>query len=185
MFLMRIHSRRPFPIKVICSANSLRSLVWVITFFLAGVAHSGQEIERIRALVNDYKEWYQHRLIEKPTVEELQDHFEVGQAVFPNTINLPAIADAKRKWTPPKYTKGKPPNFPRELIFQLPADLDIAILIDEGGNPIDTFIINSSNEKFNDSVISALRSWQFKPALLDDLPCKSVLIAPIHFGPLK
>lgn len=142
---------------------------------------AGRDIESARAIANEYKEWYQNKLITAPTVEQLQDYFEVAQAIFPNTSNLPVIEDAKKQWTHPKLTNGKQVKFSSELRFYLPAELDVAILIDENGSPIDTFVINSSNEKFNDLVISTLRSWQFKPALLDNHPSKSVFLVPFHF----
>jgi TonB family protein len=162
--------------------KSLCLLVWIITFFATNLANAGQDIEKVREIANEYKEWYQNRLIEIPTVEELQDYFEVSQAIFPNSPNLPTIGDAKKQWTHPKFTKGKTIKYPSELRVYLPAEVDVAILIDESGAPIDTFIINSSNERFNDSVISAVRSWQFKPALIDHLPCKSVFLVPVQLG---
>lgn len=121
-------------------------------------AMAERDIESARAIANEYREWYQNKLITAPTVEQLQDYFEVAQAIFPNTSNLPVIEDAKKQWTHPKLTNGKQVKFPSELRFCLPAELDVAILIDENGSPIDTFVINSSNEKFNDLIISTIRS---------------------------
>ena len=156
-----------------------------IIFFIISISISSQaiaerDIGSARAIANEYKEWYENRLITAPTVEQLHDYFEVAQAIFPNTLNLPVQEDAKKQWTPPKLTVGKQVKFPNELRFYLPAELDVAILIDENGSPIDTFVINSSNEKFNDLVISNIRSWQFKAALLDGHPSKSVLLVPFH-----
>lgn len=157
-------------------------LILFLIFSIAGTANAGHDIEKIKKVVNDYRETYPQITMEKPSVEELEMLFDIAQLAFPNATNLPSVEDAKKEWIPPKFTKSKNPSVIRALRFKkLPADIQPAILIDESGSVVDAFIIASTNEELNDYALSVVRSWQFKPASIDNTPRKSVIFEPMHF----
>jgi protein TonB len=57
----------------------------------------------------------------------------------------------------------------------------VKILVDTDGKVLDTKLVQSSNEIFNEEAMAAVKQWAFKPAILNKKPVKFWYNAPIIF----
>ncbi|HSH87777.1 MAG TPA: TonB family protein [Methylophilus sp.] len=110
--------------------------------------------------------------------EEVRKHlFTKGHIIFPDATNLPTSEDINKKWVNAKLLKIAKPT----LSIGKSAYVEVAILIDESGSVADTYIIESSNDHLNAAAETAVRTWKFKPASVEDQTRKAVWIIPFIF----
>lgn len=122
--------------------------------------------------------------LEMPTNQEekLKKVFEEYKKLFPIATNLPNTEEAKKEFKPPKIISSSTPTYPDSLRRRgVEGEVYVALLKDEQGKVIDTFIVQSSNKNLNEAAVQSVMSWQFSSALVSDIPKKSVVIAPITF----
>jgi TonB family protein len=110
--------------------------------------------------------------------EEVRKYlFTKGNIIFPDATNLPRSGDIYKKWVDAKLLKfDRPPISVGKLGY-----VEIAILIDESGSVSDTYVIESSNDKLNQMADTSVRTWKFRPGLLDGKTSKTVWIIPFTF----
>lgn len=105
---------------------------------------------------------------------------------FPQAINLPGLEDVNKSFVSPRMTNSGTPSYPESLIRDgVTGTVFVALLIGENGLVIDTKIVKTTNEALNDSAIQSTKVIRFTPALLNNKPCRAVVIAPISFTPPK
>jgi TonB family protein len=150
-------------------------LILCISFPITVIAD--RDIESIMEIAQAYRE---QRINTGPfgVREEVRKHlFTKGNIIFPDATNLPTIEDANKKWVNAKLLKvNRPPQSSGKLAY-----VEIAILIDENGEVVDTYIIESSNDNYNAAAEANARSWKFKPASVDEQIRKTVWIIPFIF----
>ncbi len=74
------------------------------------------------------------------------------------------------------------PKYP-EIAYanRIEGQVVVAILVNTDGKVLDTKIVKSSNEIFNEEAVAAVKQWVFKPAIQNKKPVKFWYNAPIVF----
>ena len=75
----------------------------------------------------------------------------------------------------------KPQYPPIAYSNKIEGQVVVAILVDTDGKVLDTKVVKSSNEIFNEEAVAAVKQWTFKPAILNKKPVKFWYNAPIVF----
>lgn len=75
----------------------------------------------------------------------------------------------------------KPQYPPIAYSNKIEGQVVVAILVDTDGKVLDTKVVKSSNEIFNEEAVAAVKQWNFKPAILNKKPVKFWYNAPIVF----
>jgi TonB family protein len=152
-------------------------LILIIAFSFTSIAMAERDEESIREVAQAYREQRINTGSFGVRQEVRANLLAQGHTFFPDATNLPTLDDVHKKWTNAKLLKAWP-LIPKRGVL---GHVEVAILIDENGKVIDTYIIESTDEKFNASAETAVRSWEFKPALLDDKASKTVWIIPFDY----
>jgi len=82
----------------------------------------------------------------------------------------------------PAIIKQVKPQYP-PIAYQnkIEGQVVVGILVDTDGKVLDTKVVKSSNEIFNEEAVAAVRQWAFKPAILNKKPVKFWYNVPIVF----
>ncbi len=73
----------------------------------------------------------------------------------------------------PELVSGYAPTYPPGLLVAgVTGDATVIFTVDEGGSVVETSIESSTRPEFADAVLSAIRTWQFKPAMLRGKPVR-------------
>jgi len=108
--------------------------------------------------------------------------FEKQRARFPNATNLPGPEDAQKELKPVRQLSVGSVVYPAELRkARQEGRVKVALLIGENGDVVDTSIVESTNNNLNQAAILSMQDWKFSPMFLDNIPFKSVVIAPLEF----
>lgn len=155
-------------------------LMMLLGFILSNptVAEDKRNIDEHSNLENDVK---------KQEIELLPDinrilAFEKQRERFPKAINLPGPEDVQKELKPVRVLSAGPVVYPAELRKAgQEGRVKVALLISENGDVVDTAVVESTNNNLNQVAILSMQSWKFSPMLLDNIPFKSVVIAPLEF----
>lgn len=77
--------------------------------------------------------------------------------------------------------KARPQYPPLAYQNKIEGQVVVAILVNTDGKVLDTKVVKSSNEIFNEEAVAAVKRWNFKPAILNKKPVKFWYNAPIIF----
>jgi periplasmic protein TonB len=89
---------------------------------------------------------------------------------------------AQTKIDPPVAVRQVAPEYPEQLKDQHVMGLVVVkCTVDTQGNVIDPQIEKSSNEGFDQSALTAIKKWKFKPAQKDGAPVALKVSIPIKF----
>lgn len=61
------------------------------------------------------------------------------------------------------------------------ASVKVIFVVDESGKVVDWEIGESTNERFNESALAAIRQWTFKPGIKDGEPVKTRVYIPFEY----
>lgn len=61
----------------------------------------------------------------------------------------------------------------------------VAFIVDEQGRVRDPRVFESSNSKFDEAALAAIRKWTFHPGAVAGSPAKFIFVMPFHFMPLS
>lgn len=75
----------------------------------------------------------------------------------------------------------KPQYPPIAYSNKIEGQVVVAILVNTDGRVLDTKVVKSSNEIFNEEALAAVKQWSFKPAIYEKKPIKFWYNAPIIF----
>ncbi|HEU4436940.1 MAG TPA: TonB family protein, partial [candidate division Zixibacteria bacterium] len=75
----------------------------------------------------------------------------------------------------------KPQYPPIAYSNKIEGQVVVAILVDTDGKVLDTKVVKSSNEIFNEEAVAAVKQWSFKPAIYNKKPVKFWYNTPIVF----
>jgi TonB family protein len=116
------------------------------------------------------------------SADKLISLFEQQKKRFPNATNLPGPEDAQKELKQVRMISTGSVVYPAELRkARQEGRVTVALLIDENGDVVDTSVVDSTNNKLNRAAILSMRSWKFSPMFLDNVPFKTVVIAPMAF----
>jgi TonB family protein len=116
------------------------------------------------------------------SADKLISLFEQQKKRFPNATNLPGPEDAQKELKQVRMISTGFVVYPAELKkARQEGRVTVALLIDENGDVVDTSIVDSTNNKLNRAAILNMRSWKFSPMFLDNVPFKTVVVAPMEF----
>lgn len=82
---------------------------------------------------------------------------------------------------PAILNQAKPVYPPMARDNQIEGTVVVAVLVGTDGKVLDTKVVKSSNELFNDEAVAAAKQWTFKPAIQNKKPVKFWYNAPIIF----
>jgi protein TonB len=82
---------------------------------------------------------------------------------------------------PALITKIKPKYPEIAYTYKITGQVLVAILVGTDGRVLDTKVLKSSNEIFNEEAVTAVKQWVFKPAIRNKKPVKFWYNAPIAF----
>ena len=98
-------------------------------------------------------------------------------------IDIPGIEDFVEVDEEPAILEPKArPQYP-PLAYQnkIEGQVVVGILVNTDGKVMDTKVVKSSNEIFNEEAVAAVKKWNFKPAILNKKPVRFWYHAPIIF----
>jgi periplasmic protein TonB len=74
------------------------------------------------------------------------------------------------------------PQYPFQMrAAGITAVVDVNCLIDEDGKVLDAIAAKSSDSRFTDAAVDALKKWTFQPALRDGIPVPARVNVPVKF----
>ncbi len=110
----------------------------------------------------------------------------------PGETSEPAhLAPASEADSPPQIVDRKDPEYPARRLNEehgeharLPElDVEVEVTLDAAGKLVDARILVSGGADFDESALSAVRAWSYKPAVKAGVAVPSVFHIPIHFEP--
>lgn len=82
----------------------------------------------------------------------------------------------------PVPTKRVAPEYPPALKrARKQAKVDVSFVVNESGWVVDWEVENSTNPRFNESALAAVRQWKFKPGIKDGEPVKVRVRLPLSY----
>lgn len=82
----------------------------------------------------------------------------------------------------PKVTKQVPPVYPMDMrIGEMRAEVNVGFLVDIEGGVRQVGVLRSSNPRFDDAAIEAVRKWRFEPGQRNGRVVSAVQMVPILF----
>lgn len=104
----------------------------------------------------------------------------VGLLTVALAIATPMFAQSK--FEAPVVVRTVAPDYPDELREQhVMGVVVVKCTVDPKGNVVDPEIEKSSNKGFDQSAITAVKKWKFKPAMQDGSPVAKKVSIPIRF----
>jgi periplasmic protein TonB len=83
----------------------------------------------------------------------------------------------------PVPVRTPPPEYPPQLrIEKREGTVVLLVTINEKGAVSDCAVSKSSDTRFEDAAIAAVRKWVFKPAIKNNVPVSSKVTLPIRFS---
>lgn len=74
------------------------------------------------------------------------------------------------------------PEYPGDMKrLRKSASVQLVFVIDETGTVVDWEIEESSNQRFNESALAAIKQWVFKPGIKDGEPVKTRVHIPFEY----
>jgi protein TonB len=92
-----------------------------------------------------------------------------------------AALTASHYTVPPVAIDQKPPVAPPVLVPGVSAKVKVSFIVDETGKVAAARILESTDSRFDQAALDAVRTWKFKPAEDNGVKVKSFLIIPINF----
>lgn len=80
----------------------------------------------------------------------------------------------------PQPVRMKSPERPSEL-SDAQGIVMLAVIIDESGAVDNAFVRDSSDPRFNQSSVEAMKSWAFAPLTRDSQPTRGLMFVPLQF----
>lgn len=82
----------------------------------------------------------------------------------------------------PKVIHADIPDYPTwALLLRLEAIVELVAVVDQDGNVKLLKVLNSTDERFNDSAIRSALKWRFTSGYIDGKPEKFYLVIPVKF----
>lgn len=98
-------------------------------------------------------------------------------------MRLLRVKDYKKT---PRLVSAVPPSYPFiPFLAKVEAKVSVAFVIDESGVVEAARVFESSDSRFDQSAIDAVKKWKFLPAEFEDGPTKGFLVVPVQFGGMK
>jgi protein TonB len=103
-------------------------------------------------------------------------------AVFSIATGVLAAATAHAATEPAIPVRTVPPVYPYELKRDgITGVVSVSFEVDEHGNVQDATVQKSTNSKFDQPALDAIRKWKFKPGRKDGVPVKMKVAIPLQF----
>jgi len=98
------------------------------------------------------------------------------------TVPLAVWADGPAFDVKPVPIKTPPPDYPSDLKREgVSGVVAVKVLIDETGSITECAVVKSTDARFDDAALKAVKKWKFKPAQKDGAPVAIKIIVPIQF----
>jgi protein TonB len=86
----------------------------------------------------------------------------------------------------PRLVSAVPPSYPViPLLSNVKATVSVAFVVDERGTVEAARVFESSDSRFDQPAVEAVKKWKFLPAEFDDGPTKGFLVVPVQFDVKK
>jgi protein TonB len=83
---------------------------------------------------------------------------------------------------PPEIIRREPAKYPEIAIkMGIQGRVTVEVTIDVQGKPIQTKVVKSSSDVFNDAAVEAVMKYTFKPAMQSTGPVTAKVYIPIDF----
>lgn len=83
----------------------------------------------------------------------------------------------------PEPTKRVNPEYPRELLSAgVQGSVFVRATISEQGKVENAVVIKSTDKRFDEAALEAVKQWEFKPATLDGKPIRTEVTIPMKFA---
>jgi periplasmic protein TonB len=113
-----------------------------------------------------------------PAVQAQQPAQQQSSATSSNPAPMPFVAIEN----PPEVIRREPAKYPEIAIkMGIQGRVTIEVTVDAQGKPIQTKVVKSANEVFNDAAIEAVMKYTFKPAMQSNNPVTAKIFIPIDF----
>jgi protein TonB len=83
----------------------------------------------------------------------------------------------------PMPVKTPPPRIEDAALKQIAARVSVVVTVDETGSVTEISISKSSDERFNQPALDAVKQWKFRPATVEGNPVPCKVTIPINFNP--
>ena len=95
---------------------------------------------------------------------------------------LAVLADGPAFDVKPVPLKTPPPEYPLSLKREgLDGVVAVKVMIDVTGAVSECSVSKSTDPRFDEAALAAVKKWKFKPAQKDGAPVAIKIIIPIHF----
>jgi protein TonB len=96
--------------------------------------------------------------------------------------NTPAPMPFVAIENPPEIIHHEPAKYPDIAIkMGIQGRVTVEVTIDAQGKPIQTKVVKSSSDVFNDAAVEAVMKYTFKPAMQSNGPVTAKIYIPIDF----
>ena len=99
----------------------------------------------------------------------------------PEEVSEPAAQPGAIREFKPKAVYRAAPKMDQTLRKHAPATVTISLVVDEEGNVTRPVVEKSSDARFDQAALEAIRKWEFQPGERDDRPVAMEVKIPIHF----
>ena len=83
----------------------------------------------------------------------------------------------------PEVLESVTPRYPRALKrLRKQATVIVEFVVDETGKVVDWEIEESTNQQFNESALTAIKQWTFKPGKIEGVPVKARVRIPFSYS---
>jgi len=115
------------------------------------------------------------RLKKKELTDEASAAVDAWEASNPSHAGLSTKFDSK-----PQPVKMKTPDRTPD-ISDASGIVMLAVVVDESGGVEQAFVKDSSDPRFNDPSVDAMRNWAFAPLTKDAKPTRGLMFVPLQY----
>lgn len=85
--------------------------------------------------------------------------------------------------TLPRLISSIPPSYPTvPFLANVKARVVVTFVVSDSGKVEEARVYESSDSRFDESALDAVRQWRFLPAIMSGRPTKEIITIPMEFG---